>query len=104
MYLLINFYQYTLVCVCVCVCVCAGSAAQSCLTLCIPMDCNPTGSSVPGDSPGTNTGVGCHVLLQGIFLTQGLNLHLLSLLHWQVDFFTTESPGSTVDSWLLTFC
>ena len=41
--------------------------ARLCLTLCDPMDCNPPGSSVPGDSPGTNTGVGCHALLQGIF-------------------------------------
>ena len=31
----------------------------------------------PWDSPGKNTGVGCHFLLQGIFLTQGSNLHLL---------------------------
>ena len=31
------------------------------------------GSSVHGDSPGKNTGVGCHALLQGIFPTQGLN-------------------------------
>ena len=31
----------------------------------------------PWDSPAKNTGVGCHVLLQGIFLTQGLNLGLL---------------------------
>ena len=29
--------------------------------------------------------MGCHFLLQGIFLTQGSNLHLLCLLHWQVD-------------------
>ena len=29
------------------------------------------------DSPGKNTGVGCHALLQGIFPTQGLNLCLL---------------------------
>ena len=29
------------------------------------------------DSPGKNTRVGCHVLLQGIFLTQGWNLGLL---------------------------
>ena len=36
------------------------------------MDCRPTGSSVHGDSPGKNTGVGCHALLQGIFPTQGL--------------------------------
>ena len=35
------------------------------------MDCSPPGSSVHGDSPGKNTGVGCHALLQGIFLTQG---------------------------------
>ena len=46
---------------------------QSCPTLCDPMDCSPPGSSVHGDSPGKNTGVGCHALLQGIFLTQGLN-------------------------------
>ena len=31
----------------------------------------------------------------GIFLTQGLNPHLL---HWQVGFFTTEPPGKPVDS------
>ena len=34
------------------------------------------GSSVPGDSPGKNTKVGCHVPLQGIFPTQGSNLSL----------------------------
>ena len=59
--------------------------AQLCLTLCNPMDCTPPGSSVHGNSPGKNTGVGCHFLLQGIFPTQGLNLGLLHLLHWQVD-------------------
>ena len=37
------------------------------------------------DFPDKNTGVGCHTLLQGIFLTQGLNLSLLHLLHWQAD-------------------
>ena len=47
--------------------------AQSCPTLCDPMDCSPSGSSVHGDSPGKNTGVGCRALLQGIFPTQGLN-------------------------------
>ena len=47
--------------------------AQSCLTLCIPMHCIPPGSSVHRDSPGQNTGVGSHSLLQGIFLTQGSN-------------------------------
>ena len=37
------------------------------------MDCSPPGSSVPGDSPGKNTGASCHALLQGIFPTQGSN-------------------------------
>ena len=52
--------------------VCPGlcSVAQSCPTLCDPMDCSPPGSSVHGNSPDKNTGVGCHVLLQGIFPTQ----------------------------------
>ena len=38
----------------------------------------------PWNSPGKNTGVGCHALLQGIFPTQGSNPYLLCLLHWQV--------------------
>ena len=45
--------------------------------------CSPEGFSVHADSLGKNTGMGCHALLQGIFLTQGLNLHLQRLLHWQ---------------------
>ena len=46
---------------------------QLCLTLCDPMDCSPPGSSVHEDSPGKNTGVSCHALLQRIFPTQGSN-------------------------------
>ena len=38
---------------------------NSCPTLCHPMDCSLPGSSVHGDSPGKNTGVGCYVLLRG---------------------------------------
>ena len=41
------------------------------------MDCSPPGSSVHGYSPGQNTRVGSHALLQGIFPTQGSNLGLL---------------------------
>ena len=37
------------------------------------MDCSSPGSSVHRDSPGKNTGVGCHALLQGIFPTRRLN-------------------------------
>ena len=50
-----------------------NGVSQSCPALCDPMDCSPSDSSVHGDSPGKNTGVGCHVLLQRIFPTQGSN-------------------------------
>ena len=46
----------------------------------------------PWNSPGVNTRVSSHALLQGIFLTQGLSPHLLSLLHWQSgSLFTTSA-------------
>ena len=54
------------------------------------MACSPPCSSCLWDSPGKNTGVGCHFLLQVIFLTQGSNS---SLLHWQVD---SEPPGKLI--------
>ena len=53
--------------------------------LCDPMDYSLPGSAVHEIFPGKNTGVGCHFLLQGIFLTQGSNACLLCLLHWQGD-------------------
>ena len=59
----------------------SAKSLQSYPTLSDPMDCSPTGSSVHGASPGKNTGVGCHALLQGIFPTQGSNWHLLHFLH-----------------------
>ena len=46
----------------------------------------------PWDSPGKNTGVGCHALLQGLFLTQRLNLGLLRLLHWQAGSLLLAPP------------
>ena len=48
----------------------------------------------PWNFPSKNTGTGCHFLLQGIFPTQGLNLHLLCLLHWQVDSLPLYHLGS----------
>ena len=54
-----------------------AKSLQLCLTLYDPMDCSLPGSSVCGDFPGKNTGVGCHFLLQGIFPTQESNLGLL---------------------------
>ena len=45
---------------------------QSCLTLYSAMDCSPPGSSVHGDSPAKNTGVGCHTFLQGDLPSPGI--------------------------------
>ena len=57
---------------------------QSCLILCDPMNCSLPGSSVHGDSPGKNTRVGRHSLLQEMFLTQGSNpglLHCMQIIY-----------------------
>ena len=58
---------------------------------CDPMDCSTL--LCPWDFPGKNTGVGCHFLLQGIFLTQASNLRLLCLLHWLADYLPLVPPG-----------
>ena len=47
----------------------------------------------PRNSPGKSTRVGCHVLFQGIFLTQGLNSGLLCLMHWLLDSLPPVPPG-----------
>ena len=51
------------------------SVIQSCPTLCNPMEL--ASLLCPWNSPGKNTGLGCHSFLQGIFLTQGSNRGLL---------------------------
>ena len=70
------------------VCVCSVDRLHR--TLCEPMDYSPSGSTVPG--------VGHHFLLRGIFPTQGSNLHLLSLLHWQVYCLLLAPPGKPIVS------
>ena len=60
----------------------ACTHAQSCLTLCDPIDCNLPGSSVYGESQAR---------ILGSIPTQELNLCLLSLLHWQADSFPRAS-------------
>ena len=49
----------------------------------------------PWDSPGKNTGVGCHFLLQGMFPTQGTNL---VLLHVKAESLLSELPGKPRES------
>ena len=56
----------------------------------------PTRLLCPWDSPGENTGVGCHFLLQGIFLTQRSNPHLLHFLHWQAGSLPLLPPGKSL--------
>ena len=53
----------------------------------------PCGLLCPWDSPGKNTRMGCCFLLQGIFLTQGLNPRLLCLLHWEPGSLPLGPPG-----------
>jgi len=55
----------------------------------------------PWDSPGKNTGVSCHALLQGICLIQGSNLCLLRLLHWQMGSLPLVLPGKPCLSLIL---
>ena len=90
-------------------------ATQSCLTLCGPLDHSPPGASAHGDSPGKNTGVSGHALLQGILLTQGSNpgcphcgqmLYCLShqgtprTLEWAACPFSRGSPRSRNQTWV----
>ena len=60
---------------------------QSRSTLCDPMDCSPSASSVHGilQARILEWVEGCYAILQGTFGTQGCKLHLLHLLHWQAD-------------------
>ena len=66
---------------------------QLCLTL-RPHDCSPPGSSIHGDSPGKNTRVGYHALLQEIFPTQGTESGSPAL---QVDSLPSEPPGTLIN-------
>ena len=72
-------------------CAVPSLVAQLCPTLGDPMDCSLPGSSVHGDSPGKNPGVGCHALLQGIFPTQGSKL---GLLHYRQILYRLSHQGS----------
>ena len=74
--------------VCVCVCVCSHSVVSDFLR---PSGLQPARLLCPWGSPGKNTGVGCHCLLQGIFPTQGLNL---GLLHCRQTLYPLSHQGS----------
>ena len=71
---------------------------QSCLTVFDSVDCSLSGFSVHGDSPGKNTGVDCHALLQGTFPTQGSNP---SLPHcWQILYHLSHKGSPRILEWV----
>ena len=74
---------------------CAG--AQSCPTL-RPHELSPARLFCSWDYPSKNTGVGCHLFLQEISPTQGSNLGLLCLLHWQVGSLPLSHLGSCISN------
>ena len=67
------------------------SDAKSRPTLCNPIRLKPARLLCPWDSPGKNTGVGCHFFLQGIFPTQGSNPRLLRFLQWQAILYSWDT-------------
>ena len=69
---------FYVLCVCVCMCSVISNSLWS-------LGLYPSRFLCPWDFPGKNTGADYHFLLQENFLTQGLNLHLLCLLHWQAE-------------------
>ena len=81
------------------VCVCVRIQSFSAVSDSLRWYC-PPGSSVLG-TPQERTQVGCHVLLQGIFLTQGSSLYLLCLLHWQVGSLPRAPPGKPLKTLLI---
>ena len=85
MYIYINTHTHIYIWDCCC------SVTKSCLTLCDPMNCSQTGSSVHGVFPGKITGMSWHFLLQGILPIWGSNP---CLLHWQEDSLSLSHLGS----------
>ena len=64
--------------------------AQSCLTLCDPMNCSPPGSSAHGISQAR--------ILEWVAISQGSNPDLLHLLHWKADSLPLVPPGKPFHS------
>ena len=68
-----------------------AKSLQLCPTLPNSMDFSPPGSSVQWDSPGKNSRVGCHALLQS-----GSNLCVSCLLHWRAGSLPLAPPGKPI--------
>ena len=75
-----------------CVCV----SCFSCVWLFVALWTVECQAPLPMGFSRKNPWVGCHALLQGMLPTQGSNLPLLHLLHWQVGFLPLAPPGKTI--------
>ena len=84
----LHFQLHFLLCICVFSCSVVSDSLQ-------PHVLWPARLLCPRDSPGKNTGVGCHFLLQGIFWTQGSNP---CFLHLQAGFLPLSHLGSLIQS------
>ena len=73
-----------------------GLVAQLCPALATSWT-KPNRLLCPWDFPGKNIGVGCHFFLQGIFLTQGRNLHLL---HLQAGFLPLSHQQNPINKYI----
>ena len=89
------FFLESTVCVCVCV------RVPSCVWLFVTLWTVAHRLLCPWDFPGQNTGVSWHFLVQGTFLTHGLNLCLLPFQHWQAVSLPLHRLGSPT---LLYYC
>ena len=89
-FMMTELYHTVGLCFCIFACIHA-KLLQSCLTLWDSMDHNLPDSSVH-EMLQARMLVSCRFLLQGIFLTQGLNPHLLCLLHWWAGSLPLVSP------------
>ena len=89
--------QLESMCLCVCVHVCAQALAQMhaqlCSTPCDPMNCSQPGSSIHAISQATILEWVAISSSRGPSQSQGLNPHLLHLLHWQVGSLPLAPPG-----------
>ena len=83
-----GIHTYTQIYRCVCVCVCVKMKV---MVGCVRLFAAFQALLCPWNSPGKNTGVGSHSLLQRIFLTQGSNL---GLLHCRQILYSLSHQGS----------
>ena len=79
-------------------CVCPWSVASDSLW---PRGLQPVRLLCPWNSPGKNTAMGCHFLLQGIFPPEESNLHLL---HWQVNSLPLIPHGISLGTIYIHMC